>query len=293
MKSSRSWAMAPVLGAITIILAFSGLSASAEEIVLLHDNDQHFDFNFVDGIEAEIIRIRDENPNVFHINCGDIFVRHSARWEEPDNLDWYANQARFMIETMNRLGYDAIAVGNHELDHRETHTRDALEQAEFPLLAANVEVTTDLLPEFKPYTVFETEGGHTIAVLGLSTGSFDGVTRLDPIETAKEYRYLAEEHDLFVAATHIGYTADRRLAEAVPELDVILGGHSHTLLEEAEVVNGVLVAQAGGGGHYPDPEKPMYLGVVRITLEDGAVVSKSGHVITFTGEEAAIPAGAP
>ena len=162
------------------------------ELVLLHDNDQHFDFNFVEAIKAEIERIRHENTNVFHINAGDIFTRHSDRWGGPEEVSWYADKAFYMIDTMNELGYDALAVGNHELDHHAHYTRQALERAEFPLLCANMTITTDRLPQFDPYTVFETREGYTIAVLGLSVGDFEGVSPRDPVEAAKEYTHLAE-----------------------------------------------------------------------------------------------------
>jgi len=266
------------------------------EVVILHDNDQHFDWNFIDAIESEIHRTRSEHTNVFLLNAGDIFVRHADRWGQPGNYGWYARQAAFSMETMNRLRYDAMTGGNHEFDAKEYFTLEALEKAQFPLLAANMLITTDRLPRFAPFTVLRTAEGYTIAVLGLSTGNFVGVARQDPIETAKKYVHLAGDYDLFVALTHIGFNSDRDLAEEVPELDVIIGGHSHTLLEEAEMVNGVLVAQAGGGGHYFDAEKPAYLGKITVILENGVPIEKSGFVTRFTaaGSEAltAEPAGA-
>jgi len=254
------------------------------EVVLLHDNDQHFDWNYTDAIRSEIYRVRSLHTNVFLLNAGDIFVRHADRWGEPDNEAWYSRQAVFGVETMNRLRYDVMTAGNHEFDHKGLLTRRALERANFPILAANMTVTTDRLPPFEPFTVLTTREGYTVAVLGLSTGTFEGVRRRDPIETAQEYLHLGEEHNVFVALTHIGYRSDQELAEAVPELDVIIGGHSHTLLETPELVNGVLVAQAGGGGHYFEPDKPAYLGKITIVLENGVPVRKSGVVRKFTDE---------
>ncbi len=255
------------------------------EVVLLHDNDQHFDFNFLDTIAAEIEAIREAHPNVFLLNSGDIFVRHADRWAEPRGA-WYLSRALFMIETMNGLRYDAVTAGNHELDYIGAFTRAALDTANFPLLAANIDVETELLPAFEPYTVLETAEGYTMAVVGLSVVNFDkpGVSDRDPAETLQQYAELSGDHDIFAALTHIGVNNDRALAEAVPDLDVILGGHSHTLLETPELVNGVLVAQAGGGGHEVDPDKPMYLGKVTITLENGTPVEKSGYVMRFTAD---------
>ncbi len=251
-------------------------------VVLLHDNDQHFKFNFKEPFIRKVEEYRTTYENVWLLNAGDIFVRHAARWPVPHDTAWYAERSRFIIETMNEVGYDVMTPGNHEFDYIGTYTNTSLNLAEFSVITANVDVATRFLPVFDPYVILETGNGMTIAVLGISLGfNKPGVTRRDYVETAKAYLNLAEENDLFVALTHIGYSRDKLLAEEVPEFDVIIGGHSHTLLETAETVNGVLVAQAAGGSHYMDPEWPKWLGKVKVVLENDRVVEKQGHVITL------------
>lgn len=254
------------------------------EIWLLHDNDHHFTFNHLQEFRDEVRRYRAEHGNVFLLNAGDFFVRHQDRWHQTVE-EHYFRRAAGMIALMNALAYDVATPGNHEFDYHGDFTRKALELAEFPLIAANMAVATDKLPRFGDFVVLHTDNRYAIAVLGLSTGGAEGVTRHDAIDTARKYRYLAHEHDLFVALTHIGHRNDRALAEAVPELDIIIGGHSHTLLEEAERVGNVLVAQAGGHPHPLDYEAPKFLGIIRVLLENGRVVEKEGHVITFGGED--------
>ncbi len=106
-------------------------------------------------------------------------------------------------------------------------TLRALSAAEFPLLVANVEITTDLLPPVAPYTVLQMDNDLTIAVLGLGRAvTKEEVWARDPIATAREYVHLADEHDIFVALTHIGYRTDQQLAEAV---GVNKGGPSPSL----------------------------------------------------------------
>jgi hypothetical protein len=253
------------------------------EIVLLHDNDMHFNFNYLEAFRARLSAFRQAYPNVFLLNAGDIFIRYRGRWPQPGD-EGYLRSCRFMIETMNDLGYDALTVGNHELYYIGDVTRQVLELARFPLLSANVEITTERLPQPQPYMVLETEERYRLAVLGLSVvNDQEGVEALDPIAVARQYVGLADEHDVLVGLTHLGLRTDRRLAEAVPAFEVIIGGHSHDLLEEAERVGQVLVAQAGGspGGHPVDSTLPKYLGVVRILLENGRVVEKSGYVETI------------
>ncbi len=263
-------------------------------IVLLHDNDMHFNFNHREAFAAKIDEVRGRYENVFLLNAGDIFIRHPGLWIDP-RPEYYAAQSKAMVEAMNTLRYDAMTLGNHELDYIGSHTRAALDLARFPLLAANIEVTTEHLPQPKPFTVLKTSDGLTVAVLGLAVADAkDGVRSRDPLAVAREYRHLRDEHHVLVGLTHLGFRTDSRLAEAESGFDVILGGHSHTLLEEAVLVNGVLVAQAAGtpSSTPVHPDRPKYLGKVVLVLEDGKVVEKRGRVFTFTAETAAVPVAA-
>lgn len=266
-----------------------------ESIILLHDNDQHFDFNSPKAFQARVEGYRREYDNVFLLNAGDVFTRHPQRWEEngtsyADDTSWYRQRALGIIELMNRIGYDAMTVGNHELAHIENHTRDALSLARFPLLGANVELATDKLPPLTSHITLKTDTGRRIGVLGLSTGSGEGVRVRKPLEVVPQYLRLRDEHDVLVALTHIGYAADRQLAREFPQFDLIIGGHSHTLLEQALLENDVLVAQAGGNPHEVSRKHPKYLGVITLTLENGTLKKKRGDVFALPlPEEAAVP----
>ncbi|MEX0684782.1 MAG: metallophosphoesterase [Balneolales bacterium] len=254
------------------------------EIILLHDNDLHFNYNHRNQFESRVKEIRAQNDNVWLMNAGDTFVRHADRWAVSDTA-YYAENSRLIIETMNEVGYDVSSPGNHEMDYVGNFTDESLRLAEFPFVNANTDIATIKLPQHKPFTVFETTNGLSIAILGHSTGNYSekGAISRNPVETTQQYLNLDRENDLFVALTHIGLTQDKALAEGVPELDVIIGGHSHTFLEEAIYVNGVLIAHAGGppARHQVDPEWPKYLGIVKLVLMNGEVIEKSGRVITF------------
>lgn len=255
-----------------------------ETIVLLHDNDQHFDFNSADDFRERVDDYRERFDDVFLLNAGDIFTRHADRWRDDDesheeDTRWYRRRALAIVEQMNEVGYDAMTLGNHELAYIETFTREALERARFPLLAANVVLSTDKLPPVRPTTVLHTGTRRSIFLIGLTTGRAEGVKVLNREEVASKFQQEASEHDAVVALTHIGYNADRGLAERFPFLDVIVGAHSHTLLEQAESINGVLVAQAGGNPHHVSGEHPKYLGVITLVLENGKLVDKRGEVI--------------
>ena len=258
-----------------------------EEIVILHTNDQHFTLNKPHELSKKISEIREKYENVYLFSAGDIFVRHPLRWivngQFMRDPAWYGERAMFMISSMNELGYDLMTPGNHELAYREPYTRLALEAADFPILAANMEITTDALPPFDDYVIFNTSTRRKIAVLGLTTGDAPrGVRELDLAETVRNHLFLKDSSDILVALSHLGLRTDRSLAEEFPEFDVIIGGHSHDLLEEAITVNSVLVAQAGGNPHIVSDNHPVYLGKIIISLENGIIREKRGWVMTIS-----------
>lgn len=259
-----------------------------KHIVILHTNDPHFDLNKVEALTKTIQEIRNKYDNVYLFSAGDIFVRHPARWivngtlmEDPE---WYFERAMLMINTMNDLDYDLLTLGNHELAYRENHTRLALESARFPILAANVEITTEELPPVEPYAIFTTTTGRKIAVLGLSIDNArqDGVKELDLSETVRKHLFLKDSSDIFIALSHRGLRNDSILANTFPEFDVIVGGHSHHLIEQAILVNSVLVAQAGGNPHTVSDDHLVHLGKIVITLENGIITEKRGWVMEIS-----------
>ncbi len=267
----------------TVALTYPVLTTA----ILLHDNDQHFNFNFREEFEAAVAAEREQHKNVFLLNAGDLFVRHPDRWADPRAMSYYSVRCNYMIRIMNEIGYNACTLGNHELSYIEGRTYEALITARFPLLGANIILSGNALPPLASHVVFNTDNDLSIAVLGLTRANDgrDDVIALDPIAVARSHAALGRKHDLFVALTHLGLGQDRALAAAMPELDVIIGGHSHHLLEAGEWVNGVLIAMAGGPPeqHRQDPGWPKRLGIVTILFENDRIVEKSARIVTFEG----------
>lgn len=253
------------------------------EVILLHTNDLHFDFNFLDAVGAKIARFRERYAHVFLFDAGDLVNRPSRWWDDMDAQS-YTERFGLLIDVMNEFRYDAMTLGNHELGYLETITRDQLRRAQFPRLGANVRVTTDKFDPPDPYVVFPLCDGRTMAVLGVTAGQYDeaeGIVLDDHATVIEAHMHLREEHDVFVLLTHIAYVRDQVLAERFGEVDVIIGGHCHTLINPAVLHNGVLVAQTGGHPHPIDPTRPQHLGVVRLVLQGGKVIEKAGEVLEF------------
>ncbi|MBW6537344.1 MAG: metallophosphoesterase [Mariniphaga sp.] len=256
-----------------------------EKIVFLHTNDKHFDVNHEDEFAQKLEEIRAEYDDVFLLEAGDIFVRHAHRWVVNGGLAkdtaWYGERALQLIQSMNKLDYDVMTLGNHELAYMNDYTRIALEAARFPVLAANIEISTDKLPQPDPFTVLNTKTKRRIAVLGLATDNAgrEGVKELDLAETVNKYKSLKDFSDVFLVLSHLGLRKDSLLAGEFPVFDAIIGGHSHDLLEEAVIENSVLIAHAGGNPHFVSDEHPLYLGKVVLTLENGKITDKRGRVM--------------
>jgi len=171
-----------------------------------------------------------------------------------------SNHGQAVIELMNLSGVDAFVLGNHEFDWGLDALQARIEEAQFPCLAANLEAEPGhTLAGVQPYTVVDADGIR-VGILGLTyhdlqtivkASSIEGVRSLDPVETVRRYLpELQEQADLAIVLSHQGYEADVALAEAVPEIPVIVGGHSHRALHGGDWVGDTLIVQAGAYGQY-------------------------------------------
>lgn len=169
------------------------------------------------------------------------------------------SQGAWVVEAMNALGYDAMALGNHEYDcGLDALTRRASE-ARFPLVAANVVDTAgEPPPGVRPVAVLQA-GEVRVGVFGLapvttpsSTAQTHvrGFTFLDPAQSARDCaRQLRDAGaSVVVALSHLGVAAEAALADAEPELDVVVGGHSHSRVVAVPEDARAVVVQAGWRG---------------------------------------------
>jgi 2',3'-cyclic-nucleotide 2'-phosphodiesterase (5'-nucleotidase family) len=162
-----------------------------------------------------------------------------------------------------------MVVGNHEFDFGQEVLKRRISEASFPVLGANVRGMEGL----KPYVIKELEG-IKVAVIGVVTEDTPvstspknvmGLEFLSPFSTTEKYIHeLRDRVDLILVLSHIGFSVDRRLAEGVKGIDVIVGGHSHTRVAKPVRIGGTLIAQAWEHGKA--------LGVLDLTVQDGKLV---------------------
>ena len=247
-----------------------------------------------------IQQVKAEGGNVILVDGGDAFqgTLFFNQWQGEE-------EAYFM----NALGYQAMAVGNHEFDSGPTALANFIQKANFPVLSANVDASAEpaLAGLIPAYTVLEV-AGEKIGLFGLTTEETvfisspgPNVVFKDAAESAKATVAELEAQGInkIIALTHLGHNEDLTLAAAVDGIDVIVGGHSHTLLGSMEGAKGpyptVVTSPAGDTVlivHAYDWGK--YLGRLDVTFTaDGKVESYSGEPIFIDesiAEDAAIVA---
>lgn len=213
-------------------------------------------------------KLRREKPSLF-LAAGDLV--HGDNWA---NLFKGAS----VIALMNLMAFDAMVVGNHDFNYGQKVLERLIAQARFPILGANVTGVQGL----KAFVV-KPVGNLKVAVIGVVTEDTPvtthprnvmGLTFTSPEETVRQWvAKLRPQADLLIVLSHQGYIRDRELAARVPGIDVIVGGHSHTKLEEPAVVSGVIIVQAFEHGRR--------LGVLDLTWRDGKIVAHDGRLLTI------------
>lgn len=272
-----------------VLLAIQDPPATPDQetrIIILHYNDAHAKIDNLPKIAWYVAEERKKNEHVFLLNAGDNFSGNPV----VDMAEPKGEPVRLL---MNKMGLDVLELGNHEFDYDQEILNNFIRQANYPVICANVKVNTPTLPQPAPYVILKTKNGIPIAVLGVVEVSKDtglpashpqklrGLLFSDPIEVAKTYRYLREKNQVFVLLSHMGLEDDVQLATQMNELDVIVGGHSHTTIQEPKETNGVLITQAGSQGQF--------IGRIELVVKNGRVIQKSASLIDVKSIKEGIP----
>jgi len=266
-----------VLAAILLLFASSIISPAAAETVeltILHINDFHGYLLPKPGKEGKpatggmayiakmVAEEREKNPEgTLLLSAGDMF-----QGTPISNLF----RGKPVIETMNRMGFDAMTLGNHEFDWGMEAFGDLRDAAAFPFLSANiVDEKGSLLPGVKRCVIVQRKG-LKLAVIGVTTPETHYTTKPGNL---RGYRVIAVEKVLpaliekvkkegagpVVVLSHMGLDEDREMASRVGGIDLIVGGHSHTEVKNPVVVGSTIIVQAGYYGQK--------LGVMKVSVD--------------------------
>ncbi|PZD96157.1 hypothetical protein DNH61_09625 [Paenibacillus sambharensis] len=222
--------------------------AKYSQLHILHTNDTHGHLERIAKRVTATQQLR--QPDTLLLDAGDVF-----------SGTLYFNQYKGLadLEFMNMLGYDAMVFGNHEFDKDSATLKAFIDKAEFPFVSSNIDFSKDELlgglyhdsigepgESSKIYPAIVREiSGQKVGIIGLTTE--DTVALASPGDVVfNDHKASAEAAvsrlqemgvNQIIALSHLGYSADEKLAEAVQGIDIIVGGHSHTVLTEPVVVN--------------------------------------------------------
>ncbi len=226
---------------------------SLHTLHIVHTNDIHSFFEQMPKVYTVIDHIRSglDPSEVLVVDCGDHMDRMRVETEGTGGL---AN-----IEVMNQTGYELHVLGNNEglTFPPEMIAKAYQEHAQFTVLGSNMyETRTGAIPGWmQPYTIID-KGPMKIGVIGV-TIDFTAFYELlgwdihNPFTVTGELvKQLRPQCDLIVIMSHLGLPHDRVMAETIDGIDIILGGHTHHLLEEPIILNGTCIAGAGKFGQY-------------------------------------------
>ncbi|KRL63039.1 bifunctional metallophosphatase/5'-nucleotidase [Lactobacillus psittaci] len=244
-----------------------------EKIRILHTNDLHSHFETFPKIRRFLAsqRAKADVDQVFTFDAGD-FMDRSHPLSDASN-----GQAN--IKLMNQFNYDAVTIGNNEgISNPHQVVEHLFDHANFPVALANLCEEDDSMPKWCHRSlIFTTEKGTRVGVIGLTApypmtygpNNWHVKMLFDAIPQA--LKELKGKYDILIGITHIGLKLDKWVAEHYPEFDIIVGGHSHTLLEHGLEVNDCLITQTGKWGRN--------VGEIILKLDDNhQIIAKSACV---------------
>ena len=270
-----------------LLLVPACASAQEKKLTVLFTNDSHAGYQPVEkdgksnggilAIDGAVRSVRAEGGAVLLLDAGDVLSGHPV-----SNMDFEGIEGGALFQMMNLVGYDAVDVGNHDLDNGQEDLAKLAKLARFALLSANLvrEDGSPVFPEIVPSRIFE-RGGLKIGVFGLilekvarttAARNTAGLRVLPQVETAR--RMVAEldpQTDLIVALCHEDEEDVRALVKAVPGIDVVIAGHQHTTLERPLEIGSTLVCRAGANFRQ--------LGRLDLVARDDRVVSHEHRIL--------------
>lgn len=273
---------------LIILLVFSTFSVLAQQkikLVILHTNDTH---SQIEPTEKSVLRTSDMGGyarrmgQIAQVRAKEKYVLLVDAGDFSQGTPYFNFfNGRVEIDGMNRMKYDAVTLGNHEFDNGVDTLATILRDARFHVLSSNYELLGTPLKEFVKQYLIVFRGGLRIGIMALNVdpksliieSNYKGVVYDDPINKAIEISTLLkqkEKCDVIICLSHLGSDSTKAevndfvIAHKTRYIDVIIGGHSHSLITNTNVKNAagkpIVIAQMGKSG--------MFLGEVELKLEN-------------------------
>nr|WP_245251560.1 bifunctional UDP-sugar hydrolase/5'-nucleotidase [Paenibacillus turicensis] len=267
----------------------------------MYTNDLHSHFDVMPRISAMVEEQRQQpNTDVLLLDIGDHMDRAFLETE--------GTMGKVNVDVLNLMRYDAITIGNNEgLTFTPHQLETVYRRLNCPVVCGNIkEKENNHTPDYMKPEVIIHKGNLRIGLIGATvpyTLFYDllGIEASDPINTiASSVQRLRSQVDLIIVMSHMGLPFDQTLAETVEGIDVILGGHTHHLLEEPLYINNTAISAAGKFGRYMGRivfDQPMRGDALKITearcipVEEGSIDEKVENCIDFHHKQAEISMG--
>lgn len=299
--------LARLLAGSATLAVMAGGAWADYSITILHTNDFHARYEPISRFDSGCSAEDNAEGKCFGGSARLVTAVEAAKartdnWLLVDGGDQFQGtlfytyyKGAVAAEMMNKMGYDAMTVGNHEFDDGPEVLRDFVDAVNFPILMSNADISGEpqLSGAIQKSVVIE-KAGEKIGLIGLTPQDTDelaspgpNVIFTDPVGAVQHEvdRLTAEGVNKIVVLSHSGYAVDQRVAAGTTGVDVIVGGHSNTLLSNTvdgaagpypTVVNGVQIVQAYAYGKY--------LGELNVTFDDtGNVTEASGDLVLLDG----------
>ena len=255
MNNRRTFLKQLITGSASLLaLPAYSMNGKAEKITILHTNDLHSriepfsksdpkyaNLGGLSRLSTMIDKVRKTEKNVILLDAGDIF-------QGTPYFNLFGGELEFKL--MSNMHYDATTLGNHDFDNGVDGLIDQLPNAKFPFINCNYDFTNSRLNEHvQPYKIIN-KSGIRIGILGVGIEleglvdikNYGNVVYIDPIENANRiaaYLKSEEKCDLVICLSHLGYdygesdiVSDIYLANKTKNIDLIIGGHTHTFFEK-------------------------------------------------------------
>jgi 5'-nucleotidase / UDP-sugar diphosphatase len=267
-----------ILGIVTgSNYSFAQKNKKSTEIIILHTNDMHSRIDNFGKLAYLADSLRKTHKYVFLVAAGDNFTGNPI-------VDMYPDKGYPMIELMNLLHFDATAIGNHEFDMGQEMQNKRRQQANFPFISSNIDATGAVVKQPEPYVILKA-GKIKIPILGMiqlgenglpdsHPSRLEGLKFTNGIEKAGDFLWLKEKYGMLIGLTHLGVEDDELLAQAYPQFDLIIGGHSHTTMTKPMMVNDVMIVQTGSG--------LKNVGIVTLLVTKGKITDRKYELIPLS-----------
>ena len=228
---------------IAIIAAAAALCACGPKLVIVHCNDTHSHFDPLRDGRGGIIERAAFVDSVRKAEGADkVLLLHAGDFDQ--GTSYYTQMhGRLEVDIINAMGYDAVALGNHEFDDGIEDLASRVKDIKCPVLCCNLDLSSFELGQYvKPYAIVN-KGGMKIGIIGLEADistcvaktTVSRIPQLDPVEETNrwsDYLHNEEQCDFVILLSHQGYEEDQVNASRIRGIDLVVGGHTHTFVND-------------------------------------------------------------